>query len=118
MRQAYSWLRATLERIIEKEVFANVVSRFRNYIDVRKLDGVIGFSTAECTELKRLIKKCHDVTEAHDPPSGRHAPVPSPSDLAKDLEDAKQLLDQIRTRRKTIAVNVETISKTSSTHTP
>ncbi|MBZ5538290.1 MAG: AAA family ATPase [Acidobacteriia bacterium] len=109
MRQAYSWLRATLERIIEKEVFADVVSRFRNYIDVKKLDRVIGFSSAECIELKRLIQKCHNVTEAHDPPSGRHAPVPSPGDLAEDLEDAKQLLNQIRTKRKTITGNIATI---------
>src|SRR5204862_151546 len=67
MRQAYSWLRATLERIVEKEVFSDVVFRFRIYIKVQMLDGVIGFTAQECSEIQRLMQKCHDVTEAHDP---------------------------------------------------
>lgn len=113
MRQAYSWLRATLERIIEKELFADVVSRFRSYVDAKKLDGVIGFSSAECAGLKRLIQKCHDVTEAHDPPSGKHAAVPEPKDLAGDIVDAKSLLEQIRTRRKT-AVSAASSAKTQT----
>lgn len=38
MRQAYSWLLATLERIIEKEVFGDVVLRFRAHINTSRLD--------------------------------------------------------------------------------
>ena len=100
MRQAYSRLRATLERIVEKEIFADVVIRFRSYVDVKKLTGVVGFSATECTEIQRLVQRCHNVTDAHDPPSGKHAMVPEPTDLAKDIADAKQLVTEIRARRK------------------
>jgi hypothetical protein len=100
MRQAYSWLRATLERIVEKEIFADVVFRYRSYVDVKKLDGVVGFSDSECKELQRLVRRCHDVTDAHDPAPGKHAAVPHPTELENDLVAAKQLLEKIRARRK------------------
>ena len=100
MRRAYSWLRATLERMVEKEVFADVVFRYRSYVDVKKLDGVVGFSDSECSELQRLVQHCHEVTDAHDPAPGKHAAVPDPTELENDLIAAKKLLEQIRTRRK------------------
>ena len=86
MREAYSWLRATLESIIERVVFADVVFRYRSYINVKKLRKVIGFPTSECDELLRLYKRCCDVTEAHDAASGKQAPVPEPGDLHKDIK--------------------------------
>ncbi|MCX5831725.1 MAG: AAA family ATPase [Deltaproteobacteria bacterium] len=100
IRQAYSWLRATLERIVEKEILADVVFRYRSYIDVKKLDRVVGFQESECKELQRLVKRCNDVTEAHDP-AGKHAAVPSPDDFKAEIDATKQLVKQIRNRRKT-----------------
>ena len=99
IRQVYSWLRATLERIVEKEIFADVVFRFRSYIDLKKLDRVIGFQESECKELQRLAQCCHDVTEAHDP--AKHNAVPSPDDFKADIDATRQLVKQIRDRRKT-----------------
>jgi energy-coupling factor transporter ATP-binding protein EcfA2 len=100
IRRVYSWLRATLERIVEKEVFADVVFRYRSYIDVKKLDGVVGFSGNECKELQRLVQRCHDVTDAHDPAPGKHAVVPAPDEFKADIDATKQLLVQIRNRKK------------------
>ncbi|MBU0676973.1 MAG: AAA family ATPase [Verrucomicrobia bacterium] len=100
MRAAYSWLRATLERIVEKEIFADVVLRFRGYVDLKNLAEVVGFSQAECDELKRLKKRCDDVTEAHDPPPGRHTVIPTPTELAEDIAAVKALLTTIKDRRK------------------
>ena len=101
IRRVYSWLRATLERIVEKEIFADVVFRFRSYIDLKKLDRVVGFQESECKELQRLVQRCHDVTDAHDPALGKHAVVPSPDEFKDDVNATKQLLEQIRNRRKT-----------------
>lgn len=101
MRSAYSWLRATLERIVERVVFADVVFRFRSYVKLKDLKQVVGFSHSECDELQRLHKKSCDVTDAHDPASGRQAPLPTPPELAKDIEDANALLERIRLRCKT-----------------
>ena len=100
IRRVYSWLRATLERIVEKEVFADVVFRYRSYIDVKKLDRVVGFQESECIELQRLVKRCNDVTEAHDPAQGKHAVVPAPNVLKVDIDDTKKLVEQIRNRKK------------------
>jgi len=101
MRGCYTWLRATLERLVEKEVFSDVIFRFRAYVDVKKLSQVVGFTQAESDEMQRLMQRCHDVTDAHDPPLGKHSAIPSPSDLAVDLAAARLLLDIIKKRRKT-----------------
>ena len=100
IKRGYSWLRATLERIVEKEIFADVVFRFRSYIDLKKLDRVVGFQESECRELQRLVQRCHDITEAHDR-SGKHAAIPSPDDFKVDIDATKLLLKEIRNRRKT-----------------
>jgi energy-coupling factor transporter ATP-binding protein EcfA2 len=100
MRRAYSWLRATLERIVEKEVFSDVVFRFRVYIKVQMLSGVVGFSATECAEIQRLMQKCHDVTEAHDPSAGKHSAIPDPAAYLKDIEDTKAVVEMIQKRKK------------------
>jgi len=101
MRLAYSWLRATLERIVEKLVFADVVFRFRSYVKVPNLNEVIGFSVQECAEIQRLMQRCHDVTEAHDP-SICSAVVPDPTDFLRDVESTKALVDLIEKRKKRV----------------
>jgi hypothetical protein len=102
MREAYSRLRATLERIVERVVFADVVFRFRSYIDMKKLKGVVGFPDSECDEILRLHKRCSDVTEAHDPASGKQSTVPSPAELKEDVAATSAVLAAIRLRRKSI----------------
>lgn len=99
MRRAYSWLRATLERIVEKEVFSDVVLRFRAYIKVQLLDGVVGFSAEECAIIQQLMNRCHGVTEAHDPPPGKHAAIPDPTDLLTDIEATKTVVKLINKRK-------------------
>ena len=73
---------------MEKEVFSDVVLRFRVYIKVRKLDGVVGFCVQECAEILRLMQRCHDVTEAHNP-----------SAFLKDIEDTKAVVKLIHNRK-------------------
>lgn len=106
MRSAYSWLRATIERIVERVVFADVVFRFRSYVKLKDLRNVVGFSASECDELLRLHQRCCEVTEAHDPASGKQAPIPEPNDLAKDIADSKTVLAAIRQRCKSKAASV------------
>jgi hypothetical protein len=100
MRNTYSRLRATLERIVEKELLAGVVSRFESQIVVGRIDEVIGIAEQECKEMRRLIGRCHEVTEAHDPPPGKQASVPDPTELASDIASTEQLLKTIKARRK------------------
>jgi len=99
MRREYSRLRATLERVIQDVVFNGVVQRYRNYIEVSKLSGVVGLEQDEFKEICRLYKLCNDVVEAHDPPSCRHASVPTPIQLDTDIKALKAVVETIRVRR-------------------
>ncbi len=115
MRRAYSWLRATLERIVEKEVFSDVVFRFRLYIDVKKLHGVVGFTSQECSDIQKLMQKCHDVTEAHDPSAGKHASIPDPAEFLKDINDTQAVVDLIQKRKKAQAAKIAPPSAQATT---
>lgn len=97
MRHAYSRLRSTLERIVEKELLDGIVSRFESQIHTGRIKSLIGIPPSECDEARRLIKRCHDITDAHAP---SQAAIPDPTELAQDIADAKQLIETIRKRKK------------------
>jgi len=100
IRHAYSWLRQTLEGIVEKVVFADVVYRYRSYVKMNQLKRVVGFAKTESEEFDRLFKRCSDVTEAHVSAAGKHAAIPEPADLKTDIDATKTLLAGIRARQK------------------
>ena len=100
MREIYGRLRASIERLVEKHIFADVLLRFRGYVNLKGLDKVIGFDAAECAEVERLFKKASDLTLAHDAPTGKQASVPDPSELKQDIADMKALLAKIKARTK------------------
>jgi hypothetical protein len=83
-------------------VLADVVFRFRSYIDMKKLKQVVGIPDLECDEIMRLHKRCCGVTAAHDPASGEQPSVPSPADLKQDIADTSAVMAAIRLRRKSI----------------
>jgi hypothetical protein len=99
IRNAYSRLRSTVERIVEFELFGGVLQRFRSYVKTGNVKFLAGITKHECDEISRLLQKCHDLTDAHAPSS---APVPKPDDLKKDLADARQLIATIKSRKSTI----------------
>jgi recombinational DNA repair ATPase RecF len=103
MRGIYSDLRATIERMVEKVVFGDVIFRFRSYINLKNLYQVVGFPDSENAEIQRLFKKCCDVTAAHDAASGKQAAIPDTKELAKDIADTKTLLEAIRMRQRAVA---------------
>lgn len=100
MRHVYSLFRATLERIVERELLAGVVSRFETQVQTGRLRDLIGIPATECDEARRLIQRCHNVTDAHDAAKGKDSVVPDPAALAKDLADARKLVNGIRARHK------------------
>jgi hypothetical protein len=97
MRSAYSRLRSTMERIVEKELLDGVVSRFESQVHAGKVRSLICIPSSECDETRRLLQKCHELTDAHAPSA---AAIPDPTELGKDLADARTLLDTIRARKK------------------
>lgn len=99
MRHQYSFLRATIERVIQDLVFNGVIQRYRDWIQVGNLEEVVGFDAAECKEIARLYKRCCDVVDAHDPASAKNASVPSPQELEGHLNALKGVIGLIRARR-------------------
>ena len=101
MRSIYSRLRATLERIVEKELLGGVVSRSTAQIRTGRIAQVVAIPATECGDARRLIHRCHDVTDAHDVAPGKDALVPDPAELEVDLKATEELLAAIRKRKKT-----------------
>jgi len=96
MRHAYSRLRSTLERIVEVELLDGIVCRFESQVNAGRVKSLIGITQGECDEAKRLLQKCHKITDAHAP---SNAAIPDPAELTKDITDAKQLVTDIRKRK-------------------
>ena len=92
MIRQYSFLRATIERVVQDFVLNGTVQRFKVYIDVKRLKLVIGLQEAEVEEILRINQRCHDVVEAHDPASAKDEPPPTADELKQDISDLRNLI--------------------------
>ena len=99
MRRQYDRLRATLERVIQDVVFNGVVKRYRDWIRVDSLAGVVGFDIADYHAIENLHKRSCDVVTAHDPSSAKAAAIPSAIDLGNDINALKTIVTIIKNRR-------------------
>ncbi len=99
MRNEYSLLRATIERVIQDCVFNGTVQRYTDWIRIHHLKKAIGFTQAEHDEIVRLYQKCCDNCDAHDSSSGRNSSVPSPQDLKEDLDALVAVVNDIKNRQ-------------------
>jgi ABC-type lipoprotein export system ATPase subunit len=102
MLKAYNRMRAAIERVIQDVVFNGVVRRYRDWINIGSLKGVVGFDDAECDEINRLYQRCNDLVDAHDPSSAKNAPVPNVTELGKDINDLKAIIKTIQDRRRVL----------------
>lgn len=100
MRHEYSLLRSTIERVIQDVVFNGVVQRYRDWIRVDKLDGVLRVTDTDYNTIARLHKTCCEVGDSHDPASAKNSPVPNGTQLGQDIADLKAVVDSIKSRRK------------------
>ncbi len=100
LAKTYSLLRATVERVVEDFILSGVVKRFREYINLKQLESVVGLTSGEEKELQKIFKNCCAVTEAHDPPPFQQASTKRPIDLESDIGDLEALINKIRDRRK------------------
>ena len=104
MIRKYSFLRATIERVVQDFVLNGTVQRFKDYIDVKRLKLVIGLQEAEVEEILRINQRCHDLVEAHDPSSAKDEPPPTADDLKQDIADLRNLIQRIVDRREGVEV--------------
>lgn len=96
VRHAYSLLRSTMERIVEIELLGGIVRRFESQIVAGRVQSVIGITQQECDETKRLLQKCHNLMDGHAPST---AAIPTPDELMRDIDAARQLIGMIKARK-------------------
>ena len=90
--------------MVQDHLLNGTVQRYRDYIEVRRIAGVVGLQQSEVDELFRLNQRCHDVVEAHDPASAKDESPPTADELKNDIFDLKTLIDSVKTRRKATTV--------------
>lgn len=95
----YNFLRSTVERVVQDFVLNGTVQRFRDYIDVKRLDRVVGLEKNEVDEVFKLMQRCHDIVDSHDPASAKNDPPPSANEFGEDIERLKVLMLSISNRR-------------------
>jgi len=100
MIQQYSFLRSTIERVVQDFVLNSTVRRFEDYIRIDNLELVVGLEKNEVAEIKRQYNRCHGIVEAHDPASAKDAPPPTADEFGNDIEALKTVIQTIRDRRK------------------
>ena len=61
-----------------------------------RLKSLIGVTQKECDEARRLLQKCHKITDAHAPSM---TTIPTPAEFMQDIIDARQLIADIKTRK-------------------
>lgn len=92
----YSKLRATWERVLEDIVFANVIMRHRDYINIKGLNRVAALEEGDVQTFQRGFKKCCDFVDAHDPSRGHDPEPPEPDDLMNDIQILKDWSEALR----------------------
>lgn len=103
----YSWwaksfcsnTRITIERVIELDLLADVVQRFRRPITTQgKLDKVAKIRPKDCSYIDELMSKYS--TYEHAQPNESPAVTPLPDELERDLNSLKSWRDEFTGREK------------------
>lgn len=98
--QQYSFLRATIERVVQDVVLNGTIRRFEEYVRVARLEKVVGLEQSHVAEIQRLYQRCHDLIEAHDPASAIDKLPPTAQDFGKDIVALKAVIEAIIAQRK------------------
>lgn len=96
----YDDLRAAVECVVEREVFAGVVHRFRDYVDFKRLKDAVVFSLADCDRIQKLFAKCCGITPAHSRALARGLGAPSPDEMLADIKELSDIIAEIKERQK------------------
>jgi len=90
-------IRITIERLIENDLLADVVQRFRRPINTQgKIEKLARIRPADCAFLDAMMTKYSRYEHAQ--PSEAPVPLPEPDELAEDLKLLKAWLDEFTDR--------------------
>lgn len=90
-------IRITIERLIENDLLADVVQRFRRPINTMgKIGKLAKIKQSDCTFLDEMMTKYSHFE--HSQPSEAPVPLPLPDELEEDLKKLKVWLDEFSAR--------------------
>jgi energy-coupling factor transporter ATP-binding protein EcfA2 len=90
-------IRITIERLIENDLLADVVQRFRRPINTMgKIEKLARIKPADCAFLDGMMTKYSRYEHAQ--PGEAPVPLPEPDELAEDLKNLKAWLDEFTER--------------------
>jgi hypothetical protein len=90
-------IRITIERLIEYDLLADVVQRFRRPINTQgKIEKLARIKPADCTFLDAMMTKYSRYEHAQ--PGEAPVPLPEPDELSGDLQKLKAWLDEFTAR--------------------
>jgi energy-coupling factor transporter ATP-binding protein EcfA2 len=91
-------IRITIERMIENDLLADVVQRFRRPINTQgKIDRLPRILTSDCTFLDEMMTKYSRYEHAQ--PDEAPVPLPEPDELSEDLQALRSWLEEFTSRR-------------------
>lgn len=89
--------RITIERLIENDLLADVVQRFRRPINTKgKIDKLARIKPADCVFLDAMMTKYSRYE--HTQPDEAPVPLPEPDELTEDLQKLKTWLEEFTAR--------------------
>jgi hypothetical protein len=90
-------IRITIERLIENDLLADVVQRFRRPINTMgKIEKLARIKSADCAFLDAMMTKYSRYEHAQ--PGEAPVALPEPDELAEDLKNLKAWLDEFTSR--------------------
>jgi energy-coupling factor transporter ATP-binding protein EcfA2 len=95
----YGFLRSAWERALEEVLLGGIVERFRVSIQTQQIENIADITLDECRVLNAAMTKCSSWISGHDRAPAARAPIPSPDELKKDIENLDNWVKAIRTRR-------------------
>lgn len=92
-----SYFRIVLESVVERILFADVLSRFRRSVETKgKIISVAKVTTADCTLIDELVTKYSKFE--HSQPLEAPVPLPNPDELGNDIERVQEWIRDFQTR--------------------
>ncbi len=98
----YGKLRATIEKVVEEQLFYRVVVRHRDYINLKELRKTAAITDDHCLRVKKLFDKCCNITDAHHRSPSRSFSVPTPADALNDLSELTSIVNAVKAEQRNV----------------
>lgn len=109
-RDFYGYLRSTWERSVEELLFCGVIERMQPEVKTMKLTSVSVDPAAVTAVFTGMTNASNKIT-AHDHAAAKNTPLPTYTQLSKDLEDLKIFVKEQKEKIKASDKNLEHLKK-------